>query len=356
MDIIIVGAGPTGLTAGIELARRGAHVQIIDKKKTGSTLSRAVGINPHSLNILEASGVTKQLLKAGIEYHTAYFYQQAKPWVQLQLDAAKPVQYGYNFMLGLPQDKTEKILKKALEDLGGVVHYSTAFETYTDSDDKVEVTTTEGQVFTGDYLIGADGVHSVTRELMGIAFDGLHLPEPWSIADVDTDASAPIAGVSMYLLGGGEIVFIAPIGKNRFRLVSNTARVLDNLPFECKIKKVRTESQFHIKVAQVKSYQKGRVFLAGDAAHAHSPAGGRGMNLGMADAAELARRIVNGQTAGYTASRYAEGKKIIAGSELLRKGLTAKNPLRQYLALGLLKCAGNIPYLQQKMASRFLYG
>ena len=158
------------------------------------------------------------------------------------------------------------------------------------------------------------------------------------------------------MLGDGKVVFIAPIGTARFRFVSNTTRVLDNLPFELNIKKIRRESAFNIEVGQVKSYQKGRVFLAGDAAHAHSPAGGRGMNLGMADAADLAEKLVSGQFEGYTKSRYQEGKKIIAGSEVLRKVLTAKHPVKRYLALGLLKCVANIPYLQKKFASRFLYG
>jgi 2-polyprenyl-6-methoxyphenol hydroxylase-like FAD-dependent oxidoreductase len=121
MNILIIGAGPVGLTAGVELARRGAHVEIIEKKEAGSTLSRAIGINPHSLKILEASGVTEKLLAEGIKYEAAHFYHKSKYWVTLQLNAASPVQYGYNFMLGLPQDRTEAILYEVFISLGGIV-------------------------------------------------------------------------------------------------------------------------------------------------------------------------------------------------------------------------------------------
>jgi 2-polyprenyl-6-methoxyphenol hydroxylase-like FAD-dependent oxidoreductase len=152
------------------------------------------------------------------------------------------------------------------------------------------------------------------------------------------------------------VVFIAPIGKNRFRLVSNTDNALESMPFKLDIQTIRREARFKIKIAQVKTYQKGRVFLAGDAAHSHSPAGGRGMNLGMADAADLAYKLVHHEADKYTTSRYQEGKKMIAGSEFLRKILTTKSPLKRLFARVLLKCIQAIPMLQKKIASRFLYG
>jgi len=357
MHIIIVGAGPTGLTAGVELVRKGISVEIIDKKKQGSTLSRAVGINPHSLKILEASGVTKKLLEEGIKYHAAYFYRGAKPWVTLKLTAAFPVQYGYNFMLGLPQDETESILRDTFIKLGGIVHYDTELENITSEDDEVTVTTIAGKTLKGDYVIGADGVHSVTRDLIGIEAEDFELKDFWSIADVDvSDWAYATEGVSLYSMGQGKIVFVAPIGKNRFRFVSNTKRVLDDVPFKMDITNIRREAEFRINISQVKTYSKGRVFLAGDAAHSHSPAGGRGMNLGIADAADLAEKLVNGKLSEYTASRYKEGKKIIAGSEMLRKALTTTNPIKRYITLSMLKVITAIPVLQKKIAAKFLYG
>ncbi len=357
MRVLIIGAGPTGLTVGIELARRGVSVEVIDRKKQGSTLSRAVGINPHSLKVLEASGVTEKLLARGIQYEEADFYRVRAPWAKLKLTAASPVQYGYNFMLGLPQDETEAVLREALIALGGVIHYDTEMEDMTSDESGVTVVTTAEQTLRADYVIGADGIHSLTRQLLDIEADGFDLKETWSIADVDvSDWPYATKGVSLFSLAGGKVIFVAPIGTRRFRFVSNTKRVLDDMPFELDIQNIRRESEFKIRVAQVKQYQKGRVFLAGDAAHSHSPAGGRGMNLGIADAADLAEKLVGGDIEAYTASRYKEGKRIIAGSELLRKLITAKNPVKRKAALWMLKWVTLIPVLHRKFASKFLYG
>ncbi|MDF1678430.1 MAG: NAD(P)/FAD-dependent oxidoreductase [Legionellaceae bacterium] len=357
MHVMIIGAGPTGLMAGIELARQGVKVDIIDKKKQGSTLSRAVGINPHSLKILEASGVTEQLLAAGIQYQTADFYRGTKPWATAHLTAAFPVQYGYNFMLGLPQDETETILRERFVQLGGHIQYDTEMKDIVAETDGVTVITTSDKTFRSDYLIGADGAHGLTRYLMGIESIGFHLKMPWSIADVDVK-NWPYAtdGVSLFLLEAGKIVFVAPIGVHRFRLVSNTERVLNDVPFRLDITNIRREGDFKIRIAQVKEYSKGRVFLAGDAAHSHSPAGGRGMNLGIADAADLADKLVKGDTSNYTKSRYKEGKQIIGGSERFRKALTAKNPIKRCAILGMLKLVTSVPLLQKKIAAKFLYG
>ncbi len=357
MHIIIVGAGPTGLTAGVELARRGVSVEIIDRKKQGSTLSRAVGINPHSLRILEASGVTEKLLAAGIKYQAAYFYRGVKPWAKVKLTAAFPIQYGYNFMLGLPQDETEALLRETFIGLGGIIYYDTEMDDINADEKGVTVTTTTEKTLQGDYLIGADGVHSLTRQIIGVASDGVTLKDLWSIADVDVSNWAyATKAVSLFSIEDGKIVFVAPIGENRFRFVSNTKRVLDDVPFKLDVTNIRRESSFEIKISQVKQYQKGRVFLAGDAAHSHSPAGGRGMNLGIADAADLAEKLVNGKTDEYTKARHKEGKKIIAGSEVLRKVLTTKNPIKRYMALSMLKIITSVPMLQKKIAAKFLYG
>lgn len=357
MDVVIVGAGPTGLTAGVELVRHGVKVDIIDKKQSASTLSRAVGINPHSLYLLEASGVTRQLLEKGIKYQQAHFYHGQKLWATLQLGAASPKQYGYDFMLGLPQNETEAILRDTLVHLGGKIHYETELTDISNEEHRVIAKTSTGKSFFCDYLIGADGAHSTTRQLLNIDCKGLELPEAWSIADIDaTNLEDSIESVSIYSVGRGKLVFIAPIGENRYRLVSNTEDAIKYMPFKLDIAKIHREGKFKINIAQVNTYQKGRVFLAGDAAHVHSPAGGRGMNLGIADAADLTDKLIKGELDGYTKSRYREGKKIIAGSEVLRKILTVPNPFIYYFMLIGLKLVTSVPFLQKRVARKFLYG
>ncbi len=357
MQVIIIGAGPTGLTAGLLLARCGVHVDIIDKKMAGSTLSRAVGINPCSLKILEASGVTKRLIDEGILYRDAYFYHGKEAFAHLHLDAASPVQYGYNFMLGLPQDRTELVLTEAFEASGGRLHYDTCFESLVDNGQHVTVTCTNGKVFQGDYALGADGAHAAVRECIGIPSKGFTLPEAWSIADIESaDERIHRKGVSLFLLPDGALAFIAPIGDTRLRLVSNTPSALKSLPLDTHPTVIHREGQFQITIAQVEQYQKGRVFLAGDAAHTHSPAGGRGMNLGISDAADFVEKLLEGTLADYTKNRYTYGKKMIGGSEQLRKMLTSHSQLKRAAFLFGLACASRVSFLEKKLVSQFLYG
>lgn len=356
MKVIIIGAGPAGLTAGVELARQGVEVEILDKRASNSTLSRAIGINPHSLKLLEPSGVTNELLKAGIKYKQAHFHQGAKPWVKLSFDIAKPKRYGYTYMLGLPQDKTEALLRAALKRYKGKIHYSTELVSIRESKNQVTAIDAEGKTFTGDYLIGADGVNSTTRKLLGIQTHAKTLDEPWSIADVDAKDLKLEQSVALYLLKNGQMAFIAPIGKTRFRVVSSTADALEALPIKIKITKKRREGQFRIHIFQVESYGRDRVFLAGDAAHSHSPVGGRGMNLGISDACDLAQRIISGKLKGYNDARQKEGHRIIHGSEVLRKLLSTHNPIKRFLVMMMVKTIALIPPLQKRFASRFLYG
>ena len=176
-------------------------------------------------------------------------------------------------------------------------------------------------------MLGADGIHSATRNLLGIDYPGFDLPETWSIADVDAvNWPYPEAG-TLCMLPQGKVAFIVPLETNRYRLVSNTENALEALPLKLEVTHKHREGQFTISIRQVKEYRTGNVCLAGDAAHCHSPAGGRGMNLGIADAAEWAKRIVENDLEGYTKSRHEAGASTIAISERIRKTATSTNPL-----------------------------
>lgn len=355
MKVLIIGAGPTGLTAGVELARRGIDAEIIDSRDQGSTLSRAVGINPRSLELLAPSGVTEKLLAQGVKFESVQFYWRARPWVSLSL-AAAPLQHGYNFMLGLPQDQTEDILRDVFVALGGTVQYGTALSAVRQTDDRVVAETKEGASLSCDYLIGADGVGSATRDAIGIAYEGQTFPGIWSIADVDADW-AHNAETSLCLLRDGKMALIAPLGGKRFRVVSNTEDALAALQLEINVTNIRREGQFSISLRLASELSRGRVFLAGDAAHTHSPAGGRGMNLGIADSADLAARLAgDGQLSRYSYDRLAEDKRMIAGSEQIRKAMTSSNLAVRAMILAGLKLASVTPALQRLFASRFLYG
>ncbi|MGI9371134.1 MAG: FAD-dependent monooxygenase, partial [Hyphomicrobiales bacterium] len=206
------------------------------------------------------------------------------------------------------------------------------------------------------YVIAADGIRSTVRGNLGIKYPGYELPETWSIADVDVK-DWPNAGLfTICQLEDGKVVVVIPLEDARFRVVSNTDNALAALPLDMNVVNLRRAGAFTISVRQVEDYQKGRVFLAGDAAHCHSPVGGRGMNLGIADACDLAARLAEGTQDGYTDARHADGVGVIEGSERARKFVTSTNPLARMAFLGLLKTLSAFPALQKRFSDVVLYG
>ena len=355
MRVLVVGAGPTGLTAAVELARRGIAVRVVDRRDARSTFSRAVGIMPRSLETLAPSGVADRLVSEGVRFRQVMIYRGNRLLLPLALEPSE-VRHGYGFLLGLAQDRTEAHLAEALERLGGTVDYGVEFRDLRQDGTGVTAVLGDGSEDTCDYLIGADGVHSTVRDRLGIAFPGYDLPETWSIADVETrDWMHPQAFTACQLTGG-KVVVAVPLETDRYRVISNTGDALAALPLAMDVTRVRREGQFTISIRQVETYASGRVFLAGDAAHCHSPVGGRGMNLGIADAADLARRMAEGDLAGYSAARHRDGSLTIAGSERARKLLTSTSPLTRGAFLLALKALGAFPALQRRVADTALYG
>ena len=351
MRVLIVGAGPTGLTAAVELARRGTVPDVIDRKQEASALSRAVGILPRSLELLAPSGVTDRLLAEGVKLRQVQVFVRRRRVMNLSLAGGHP---GRDFGLALAQDRTEAALRDALVQLGGTVHYGTELASLRQEDGRVVVQTGDSAEAVYDYLVGADGVNSTTRKSLGLEFQGHDLPETWSIADVDVANWPRRDALTICMTGSGSVVVVAPLEPERYRVISNTEDALATLPLDIEVTSVRRQGQFRIAIRQVAQYGVERVFLAGDAAHCHSPAGGRGMNLGIADAAELASRMVEGRLDGYTASRHVEGAKTIATSEQLRGWLTSSNPIVRAAVVAGCGMIHIVPFLQRRFARRFL--
>jgi 2-polyprenyl-6-methoxyphenol hydroxylase-like FAD-dependent oxidoreductase len=191
--------------------------------------------------------------------------------------------------------------------------------------------------------------------LLGIDFRGHDLPETWSIADVDAEGWPDTNAFTVCQLSGGDVVVVAPLEPKRFRVVSNTEDALAALPLNLNVTNIRRAGEFKISIRQAAQYGVGRVFLVGDAAHCHSPVGGRGMNLGIADGAELARRMVEGGLEGYGEARHKVGKEVIAFSEAFRKVMTSRNPFTRFLVLAVLRTASFMPALQRQFAKKLLY-
>lgn len=356
VKIIIIGAGPTGLTAALELARRGIACRIVDKKSEASTLSRAVGINPRSLALLKPCGVTQHLLEQGIKVKTANIHK-ADGRVIASLNLSE-LDNEYNFLLSLPQDQTENIMRERLKNFGLVVEYGAELVNLEVINGKPQITlkhagSEESGVF--DVVIAADGAHSIIRQKLEIPFIGHDYQNLWSIADFNSVNFNTSGGeVNLYLHDNGKIGFIINIGLNRYRAISNTADALNCIPGNYSVDKLNNNGTFHIAVRQCATYQKSGVYLAGDAAHTHSPAGGRGMNLGIEDACELARLFAENNLAGYTRLRHPAGAKVIKMSERLVFMATRQGTISRHLRNFMLKIVTGIPFLQKRFFKNFI--
>jgi 2-polyprenyl-6-methoxyphenol hydroxylase-like FAD-dependent oxidoreductase len=349
--LLVVGAGPTGLAAALELARLGRPVRVIDRNPERSRLSKAIGVNPRTLELMEEAGVTERLLAAGRRLHAANLRSRGRLLARIDLGR---LPHRYNFMLALVQSETERILEERALELGVVVERLCEAQALEQQEDRVVCTVTcpDGdRQIAAPHLIGADGAHSTVRHALGLAYDGHTYPFDWQIVDVRLDG--PFAEDELHLLLGADtLLLIVSPGPDVFRLASNGPDPVALLPPGARVREEIWRSSFRISYRQVARYQEGRVFLAGDAAHVHSPLGARGMNLGIEDATLLARRIVAGTPEGYGAERHPVARRVIRQTHALTRMATARAPLarwlRDHILPHLLRNAG----IQQQLARR----
>jgi 2-polyprenyl-6-methoxyphenol hydroxylase-like FAD-dependent oxidoreductase len=179
-------------------------------------------------------------------------------------------------------------------------------------------------------LIGADGAHSTVRRALGLPFRGITDPSEWWLVDVRMDWPFGTAALNLFARPAA-VLGVIPIEPGLYRLVSNGPEPLDMLPAAAVVHGEVWRSAFRISYRQVDTYQVGRVFLAGDAAHVHSPVGARGMNLGIEDGTVLARKMIEGTLDRYTAERHPVGARVIRQTRALTRLVTTRNPLGRWL-------------------------
>ncbi len=328
MRIFIAGGGPVGLAAALELRRRGFSPRIIDPDPAPSPESRALAINARTLELLEPSGATEALLASGLRLNRMLLRHERKPLGTIQINR---LNHKFNFLVSLPQSDTERVLTQTLERHGGKLERNLALVDFAQEGPIVKCRLSDGTVAEADLLIGADGARSQVRKSLGLGFPGESEPQTFGLLDAELDAwPFPWDQVVLTIRDDFVVGFI-PMREGFGRFVSSRPDTLAALPPEAKVKRVVWESLFKINYRQVENYQKGRVFLAGDAAHIHSPFGGRGMNLGIEDACWLAWLIETDRTEEYTRHRHAPGAAVLKQTARPTSLITAKTVFMRFM-------------------------
>jgi len=364
--VLIVGAGPVGLTLAAALSAAGTRATVIDRLAEGSNTSRAAVVHARTLEALEPIGVAHRLVARGLQAQRFTIRDRDRVLVPIAFDTL-PTPYPYTLMVS--QAVTESVLLQRLRELGGRVLRPRSLADLAQDTAGATATLDDGSRLRARYVVGADGMHSTVRERTRIAFSGAAYGESFVLADVRLSGGVPQSEVILYFSPAGMVV-VAPLPDGVHRIVATVDEapqhpdvafvqaLLDARGPEQEravVHEVLWSSRFrvHHRVADV--YRQGRVLLAGDAAHVHSPAGGQGMNAGILDAMSLARalnRALAGDEAAldaYGAERRPVAQQVVALADRLTRLATVRPALRAWRNL-VLSALARLPVFRRKLA------
>jgi 2-polyprenyl-6-methoxyphenol hydroxylase-like FAD-dependent oxidoreductase len=298
--VFIAGAGPTGLTLAIDLLRRGICCRLIESVETPFTGSRGKGIQPRTLEIFDDLGIIEPILAAGGLYPRLCIHLGPLSIPAGSLGSSKPPTRStpYPNLWMVPQSRTEAILRERLDALGGRVEFNTAIVDFRQDQDGVDATLSTGETVRVDFLIGCDGGHSAVRKGLGLKLEGETIDEkPMLVADVEVEGlNRQDWHIWPFVKGG--VIGLCPLPNTPlFQMTAKAETVGTNVEGVVhrttghRIGRIASQSIYQPSVRMVSRYRIGRVFLAGDAAHVHPPAGGQGLNTGVQDAYNLGWKL-----------------------------------------------------------------
>jgi 2-polyprenyl-6-methoxyphenol hydroxylase-like FAD-dependent oxidoreductase len=374
LDVIIVGAGPVGLHMGICLARQGISFAIYDKKPGPTTSSNAVGVNSRTLEIWRSLGFSDKAISRGLKVYGTSLHSDKKLINKIDFDI---IESDFKFTLSLPQADTEKLLLEQLQASGHYINWNNELLELTQNENEVSAyftTNTGERRVKAQWIIGCDGYKSVVRELSSISRDCHDLPLHFLMVDAEVKGAIAMDTINLLLHNHG-LIFTIPM-RNNVRVVAEISsdkkykslkncdpQIFRNIIQErcpdMSIGRVDWSSAFYIHECLAINYRKGRVLLAGDAAHAHSPIGGQGMNTGLQDTWNLSWKlamVIHNQASeklldSYSQERRTIGLEVLKRSGRLTSAATTGNFMLKHLRNFCIKYLIKIEMIRRKMAN-----
>jgi 2-polyprenyl-6-methoxyphenol hydroxylase-like FAD-dependent oxidoreductase len=352
-NVLIVGSGPTGLTLAIELARRGVDFRIVESSPQPNTGVRGKGLQPRTLEVFDDLGVIDEILATGREYPSLRSYQGDQVVWEGRMDEIRGPSEGvpYPNLIMQPQWRTERILRDRLAELGHQVEFGVELAGFEQDDEGVAAHLSTGEHVRCAYLVGADGGRSIVRKRLGVGFAGeTYESERMLLADIKTSDLDHEHWHVWGSMAEQAIHFtICPLpNTDVFQLVAPYTGDDDLLGLvgrhapHVRIDEVVWRSEYRVNIRMAERFRAGRVFLAGDAAHVHTPAGGQGLNTGVQDAYNLGWKLGAVLRAGapdalldtYEEERRANAAAMLDVSTGVHRGEVRRGKATMQLGLG----------------------
>ena len=371
--VLIVGAGPVGLFLANECARRGLRWRLIEKRLSQSVHSKALAIFPRTLEIFDMAGVVTPFLEAANRVTSVAVMAHDRTLARIRF---APEESPYPFIAMVPQNVTEQLLAEELRRKGGQVEYETTFVSAVQEDDCVTVSVDrkgEQTKLRASFVVGCDGARSDVRQMLNLPLEGGEYDASFMLADIDTNNILPADELALCPSEIGPLA-IFPMSDIRKRIVATiehpegdapsldlVQKVLDQrAPEGIQAQALHWSSYFRIHHRQVAQLRVGRIFIAGDAAHIHSPFGGQGMNTGLHDVWNLVWKLdlfLHGHgneqlLDSYGAERLPVIKNVIETTDFLTKALGTPNKFAQVVRNRVIPMVSHLAPFQRAFVQR----
>jgi 2-polyprenyl-6-methoxyphenol hydroxylase-like FAD-dependent oxidoreductase len=311
-DVLVVGAGPTGLSLACQFVRHGVDFVVVEKNACVTPYSKAIGVHARTLEIYEQMGLAREAVERGMVAGKVRLLAGGELRGEFDLSDIGEGMSAYPFVLMLEQSKNERLLYDHLRSEGRAVLWDTELEGFSQTEGGVtaQVKTASGESRTVEakYLVGCDGAKSPVRHSLGLAFEGSTFERTFYVADAQVDWQFGHDALTVSLSKETFVVFFPLKGESRYRIVGVfpeefakdegevlyeeiEERIKREAGLELDIRDVEWFSTYKVHARHVSRFREGRCFLAGDSAHIHSPAGAQGMNTGIQDAYNLAWKV-----------------------------------------------------------------